>query len=481
MGRFGPVYQAYDPATNQPAVVRTFTQPMDADAEARLVQALTRLCDAPPNHTSIARPLAAGTESGHPFLVHTLLPGVPLETFLRRYGSQPFADVVQRVTQLAEAIDFAAAAGVHHGALGPADVMLAPGSAGISGFGLVQAMNAAGIAVDGDGRTSADVSALAAIAFELLYGQPPRNAAAVRANVSGADPTRLKHAFDAALGEDPDGRPATAREFAARLQESIVDASTAPPAFELSEADFRPEIAPAEPATHLDEAALRPRLAWEAKRSPDLSFRRDFSVTPADADADLAVRSHELRPESVATPPLFAPVDVPHPRRGRGGLVLLALVIGLATGFAGGFFAGQSRERPGVSAVPAAVTGRVPSPSVPPAPELPPSQPPAPVNQPSVPRSSTAALRAEPAIPESRESRIQTAPDAPGSMQVLSRPEGAQVYVDGTLVGRTPLVVAAVRPGAHDVRIDLAGHRPWTTSILVEPGQPTRVAASLEP
>jgi hypothetical protein len=65
-------------------------------------------------------------------------------------------------------------------------------------------------------------------------------------------------------------------------------------------------------------------------------------------------------------------------------------------------------------------------------------------------------------------------------VQVLSRPEGAEVFIDGEMVGRTPLVVPSVRPGVHDVRLELAGRRPWTTSVRVVPGDRARVAASLE-
>jgi hypothetical protein len=65
-------------------------------------------------------------------------------------------------------------------------------------------------------------------------------------------------------------------------------------------------------------------------------------------------------------------------------------------------------------------------------------------------------------------------------MQVLSRPVGAQVFLDGALVGSTPLVIPTVRPGRYAVRMELAGHRPWTTLVRVAPGERARVAASLE-
>ena len=65
-------------------------------------------------------------------------------------------------------------------------------------------------------------------------------------------------------------------------------------------------------------------------------------------------------------------------------------------------------------------------------------------------------------------------------MEVLSRPSGAQVFVDGALVGQTPLSLPTVEPGAHAVRISLPGHQRWVTSVDVRPGDRTRVAASLE-
>jgi len=68
----------------------------------------------------------------------------------------------------------------------------------------------------------------------------------------------------------------------------------------------------------------------------------------------------------------------------------------------------------------------------------------------------------------------------PGSIEVVSRPSGAQVMLDGRSIGRTPLSLADVPNGAHEIRLDLPGFRPWGTSVSVSAGQRTRVAASLE-
>ena len=65
-------------------------------------------------------------------------------------------------------------------------------------------------------------------------------------------------------------------------------------------------------------------------------------------------------------------------------------------------------------------------------------------------------------------------------MGVESRPVGANVFVDGKLVGTTPLLLDSVTPGEHAVRLELDGHRDWVASVNVVAGERRRVAASLE-
>ncbi|HEU4787182.1 MAG TPA: PEGA domain-containing protein, partial [Gemmatimonadaceae bacterium] len=67
-----------------------------------------------------------------------------------------------------------------------------------------------------------------------------------------------------------------------------------------------------------------------------------------------------------------------------------------------------------------------------------------------------------------------------GSMYLDSRPRGAKVFVDGKPMGETPMQIPEIRAGAHAVRFELAGHRPWSTSATVVAGQIARVTGSLE-
>jgi hypothetical protein len=66
------------------------------------------------------------------------------------------------------------------------------------------------------------------------------------------------------------------------------------------------------------------------------------------------------------------------------------------------------------------------------------------------------------------------------SVLVDSRPRGAAVYLDGRLVGTTPLQLAEVSAGRHVFRLELPGHRRWADTVQIVGGERHRVAASLE-
>lgn len=67
-----------------------------------------------------------------------------------------------------------------------------------------------------------------------------------------------------------------------------------------------------------------------------------------------------------------------------------------------------------------------------------------------------------------------------GTLVVESRPAGAKVYVDGRLVGNTPVSVGNVRAGEHAVRLEHDGYRRWSSSVRVVAAERNRVTASLE-
>lgn len=68
-----------------------------------------------------------------------------------------------------------------------------------------------------------------------------------------------------------------------------------------------------------------------------------------------------------------------------------------------------------------------------------------------------------------------------GSMYVDSRPRGARVYLDGKMVGVTPIRIPDVAIGSHVIRLQLEAHRDWTSSARVVAGEERRVTGSLDP
>jgi hypothetical protein len=82
----------------------------------------------------------------------------------------------------------------------------------------------------------------------------------------------------------------------------------------------------------------------------------------------------------------------------------------------------------------------------------------------------TGATGGEPAIPAT----------GPGSLQIVTRPAGAQVIMDGRSIGKTPMSIPDVPAGDHSIRLELSGFKPWSTTADVKAGNTTRVAASLE-
>jgi hypothetical protein len=490
-GRFGPVFRAHD-ADGAPVIVRVFTQAFSAYQRDRVSSALEALCQAPLEHPSIARPIACGiAEDGRLYVVHTYLAGTPLADFSTASGRRGVDDVVNRVTYLAGALDFAAAANVVHGALSESDVIFSSESAGVSGLGLVQALESAGVA-GFEARRENDVAALMEIAEQLLGEQA---SPAARSLLSGPVPGSAL-AFAAALHRTLDTRvdlPPPVRRTLPGLRQGSGQAGR-------SEAEAAGPSADADP---------RP-MAISDGNLPfsdvgEFSSEADASPESTGELVDIQLRHDEERLEAPLMFGAIEPAAESNSSRRGSWLVIgaLALALGIFAGYAGGFLAGRDTPPSPPAAVaqteapkPASPKGQtfsdgsvddvakradVATPSVgdsEPAPVEPVSAP---------PPAATGAARnptAAPRVPAARRPAVTPPPSpartGPAAMMVDSRPAGAQVFVDGRSVGYTPLVVGDLAPGTHSIRMQLSGHRPWVTAVTLSPGARERVAASLE-
>jgi hypothetical protein len=98
-------------------------------------------------------------------------------------------------------------------------------------------------------------------------------------------------------------------------------------------------------------------------------------------------------------------------------------------------------------------------------------------------RAGASRRAGPPATAPSRREAAERRPAAagPGTLDVVSRPAGARVFLDGNLVGTTPLTGTRAAAGSHRIRLELAGYAPWAATVRVAAGERARVTASLEP
>ena len=526
-----------------------------------------------------------------------------MDAVMRQDGRRPVAEVLQRATQLADAIDFAASAGVHHGMLTPCDVFLEREWTGVTGFGLAQALIKVGIPAEAESRYGSpqrlagapptradDIYSLAAITLELLVGTPadpdqdmspalreaqglperrrlPRPApheTRLFTSIAGVDAGKLRACFAAAFSEELSERRSTASDFVASFQDAISNKR------EMDEPS--PSVVVVRSAS--DERKDPPSAPVLETKPSDLVL----ATKPSDPVLETKRVEDEglARPKPNADIELFADEDIPLPRarsidepsfaipaqsESRGLFLGVVIAVTFVVGFGGGFIVGQG-SRPSAEsnvshhesvAAPqsarAAVEDSKPIAST--------TQTAAPIAEEKVtsPEPIAVPVAAQPAAApvdesgrllvrstpagaevvvdgqsrgltplalrdlafgahtiavwhaghETRQQRVTLSERRPsrsidfelrptgvpshdtvatnttGSLQVASRPSGAQVFVDDNLIGTTPLLISDVTAGSKHLRIELSGYKAWTTSVQIEPSARVRVSAGLEP
>ena len=276
-----------------------------------LAEELVRVVDVGLEHSAIVAPIAAGLTGMTPYLAQEYVTGETLDVAMRQYAPGPLETILPFITQLADAIDYACAAGVSHGALHPRDVFLTPELARATGFGVVAALERVGLRgpvrrpysaperIAGEPwGPAADVFSLAAIAFELLTGRRPagtgEQVGALLGEIGGtADQPAFRRAFATALADDPAERYGSAQEFAHAL--AIAAGFEEPVA---------PDVAASEQGP-LGQTEER----WAETLSGDQGEQVDEPV-PADVDRALPAPTEPFELQSAAAEPsLFEGIE----------------------------------------------------------------------------------------------------------------------------------------------------------------------------
>jgi eukaryotic-like serine/threonine-protein kinase len=325
-GTLGPVFRAYDAVEGRLVAIKAFHLDLTPEQAAALSDALDDLRTRALDHPSIAAPIAAGIEGATPWFAQAYIPAETLDTALRQYGPAPIADALTMITHLAGALDFAAAAGVFHGALHLRDVLVAPDETHVIDLGVAPALEAVGLRVpirrpyaapelvDGAPITRAvDIFALGALAYEMITGKRVSgdgdDAVAGMPEIPGADRDALLETFGFALAVAPDERFASALAFVASLKRALGPAATS-----------RTVLAP-RPAANVATPSADEALQTGARLSePTIDAGETVpagTLLASSSSGELPLQSgdHEHAPSELASDPHRAPATASrHPR-----------------------------------------------------------------------------------------------------------------------------------------------------------------------
>jgi hypothetical protein len=315
--------------------------------------------------------------------------------------------------------------------------------------------------------------------------------------IEGSDSRAVRAVFSKALAENPDERFATALEFAQALEVAFPDvvASSAQPADAQPDRPARVDHEPRLPLYHDDDAdhakgelpskdlSLVPSLP-----PPSVAIHDEFKPkTPRFDDVDVSPTAAP-RAVSIDEAPAAGPVGLitGHDPESLSALdrtrsavwpLVLALSVGLAIGFAGGYGVGSHDRTPPSTAptVGAAPAGREFTESPVTEPAKPAERAPGDVAA-SRPPERTASTPPTPApAPPARLAAPPAAPAAPdGRLLIRSVPAGAQVLVDGKDVGRTPSTVRDLPRGPHRVNVSRDGYVAQERRVVISSSRPSQ-------
>jgi serine/threonine protein kinase len=299
--------------------------------------------------------------------------------------------------------------------------------------------------------------------------------------LGGHVPKALEDVMLKALEKDPDDRYSSAEEMEAALQDVMRQSGYSLSGYSLSEYMyklFKEEI----------EEELREEMEWDHTVVSDMLFA-DTAAGQEQLTGQVSTATSQQsgptptppQPSARSTPavPAEPSITIARPRGGGlgkvlAGLVALILVIGGA-GFFGMKYmkseardAGRNAARQEAAQVrqeePAAASVVTDAQDEPPATET--DTEPEPNTD-----TETAQKPAKPATP---------AAPSPVTASFNSSPSGAEVYVDGEYVGKTPATYKGLTPGVgHKVSMKLSGHYDWTGKVNGKPGAFENVNADL--
>jgi len=253
-GGSATVYLAEDLKHDRQVAIKVLHQELSttvgAERFVREIRVAARL-----THPNIVPLLDSGSSGTAPYYVMPFIDGESLRARLDRGQRVPLEEAVALVTEVADALEYAHAAGIVHRDIKPENILLLRGHAVVADFGIARALKQAaktdeisttsGMVLgtpaymspeqavgetELDGRS--DVYSLAIVFFEMIAGSIPFSATTVQGLIAkrfvepaprlssraAGIPQEVDDAVAAALALDPAERPAGANAFAKLLR-----------------------------------------------------------------------------------------------------------------------------------------------------------------------------------------------------------------------------------------------------------------------
>ncbi len=190
-GGMGVVYRGFDVMLRRPVAIKVL--PMEYTYDQQFVDRFRQeaITAAGLHHAGVVTIHDVGQQGSWYYIVMQYLNGVTLDQWLSNRGPMPIPMTAQVVRQIADALDYAHAAGIVHRDIKPSNIMIGPdGRATLMDFGLVRAGEGSKLTRSGmvvgtpeymapeqalgsavDGRT--DIYSLGVVIYRMLTGQVP--------------------------------------------------------------------------------------------------------------------------------------------------------------------------------------------------------------------------------------------------------------------------------------------------------------------
>ena len=512
-GAMGAVYRAFDPIIKRPLAIKTIRLDVPRQSpqhrafierfyqEARISGTLS--------HPNIVTLFDIGEESGVPFLAMEYVEGHTIAAMIDSGERFKPERVLGLVSQIAAALDYAHSRGIIHRDIKPSNLIVQEGDrVKVTDFGIAKMVDSE-ITQSGallgtpsymspeqamgeklDGRS--DLFSLGVVAFEMLSGQQPFPGTNVTSilyrlvhvdpiepadlEMNGLVPQKWREVFHKVLAKKPENRYQKAAEFVRDLEYCLGSWFTG-----LGEETIA--VAPAVPE---EATQTQPGAAVAAAGLPGTvasGAGTDTRPGSASAEADkTVVLGPEAEHDESATIRLEAP-------SARGEDTVLMGPPGGGETPSGPTAAVEAKFAETQTVSPVAATERVASR---PAPTR---VAPLPVGwivggaavlfvlaaavvgwllwQRSATRPEPApSVAVEPAGGEPTDPGLAVPAPATGTLRLASSPPGARVTLGGEDRGQTPLELSDVAFGVHELRVELRGHEPQTSEVVLSAERP---------